>query len=235
MCRPRPYCLLTARRSVPATLKTMFELFDPKAEFRITGGTNLPHWYQPGVTYFVTFRTEDSIPAEVSRRWYVERRRWLEQRGISTSESNWTDQLTALPREERKQFYESFSRRYMENLDKGWGACVLSRTELSKIVADSLMHFDGDRYHMGDFVVMPNHVHLLVCLIDETDILEQCYSWKKFTAGKINKVLGDSGRFWQEESFDHLARSPEQFQAIQHYIADNPKHLREGEYYLRQL
>ncbi len=123
----------------------------------------------------------------------------------------------------------------MENLDKGWGACVLSRTELSKIVADSLMHFDGDRYHMGDFVVMPNHVHLLVCLINETDILDQCYSWKKFTAGKINKALGSSGRFWQEESFDHLVRSPEQFGAIQHYIADNPKHLHEGEYYLRQL
>ena len=227
--------LATALRSVPATLTTMFELFDPSSEFRITDGTSLPHWYQPGVTYFVTFRTEDSLPAEVSRRWYAERGRWLEQRGISAPGPNWRDQLAALPRKQRKQLHESFSRQYMENLDKGWGACVLRRTELSRIVADSLMHFDEDRYHMGDFVVMPNHVHLLVCLIDETDILEQCYSWKKYTAGRINKALGNSGRFWQEESFDHLVRSPEQFQAIQRYIADNPKHLREGNYYLRQL
>ena len=65
----------------------------------------------------------------------------------------------------------------MESLDKRQGACVLRRPELSKIVADSLLYFDGIRYHMGDFVVMPNHVHLLVCLIGETDILKQCYSW----------------------------------------------------------
>lgn len=39
----------------------MFELFDPKAEVRIEKGTNLAHWFQPGVSYFVTFRTEGSI------------------------------------------------------------------------------------------------------------------------------------------------------------------------------
>lgn len=213
----------------------MFELFDPSADIRISGGTNLPHWYQPGVTYFVTFRTEDSIPTDVSRRWYSERARWLEQHGISTSHSSWMAQLTELSREHRRQFHNTFSRQYMENLDKGWGDCVLRQPKLSKIVADSLMHFDGDRYYIGDFVVMPNHVHLLVCLIGETDILDQCYSWKKFTAGKMNKVLGQSGRFWQEESFDHLVRSPEQFHAIQRYISDNPKQLRDEEYHLHQL
>lgn len=82
---------------------------------------------------------------------------------------------------------------------------------------------------------MPNHVHLLVGLIGSTDILDQWYSWKKFTAGKINKTLQESGRFWQEESFDHLVRSPEQFEAIQQYIAANPSHLPAGEYHLRQL
>ncbi len=88
---------------------------------------------------------------------------------------------------------------------------------------------------MGDFVVMPNHVHLLVCLIGEIDVLDQCYSWKRFSAGKINKTLGKSGRFWQEESFDHLVRSPEQLEAIQRYIATNPRRLCQGEYYVRQL
>ena len=173
----------------------MFELFDPSADFRITGGTNLPHWYQPGVTYFVTFPTEDSIPDAVAQRWYAEREHWLGQRGISAAQSNWRGQLAELSCDQRKQFHETFSRQYMENLDQGWGACVLRRTELSQIVVDSLMHFDGNRYRMGDFVVMPNHVHLLVCLIAETDIVEQAYSWKKFTAGKINKALGKRGRF----------------------------------------
>ena len=119
----------------------------------------------------------------------------------------------------------------MENLDKGLGACVLRRPELSKIVADSLLYFNGDRYHIGDFVVMPNHVHLLVCLLGDTDLLKQCHSWKKFSAGKINKVIGKTGRFWQEKSFDHLVRSPEQFCAIQQYIRKNPSHLQNGDYF----
>jgi type I restriction enzyme R subunit len=88
-------------------------------------------------------------------------------------------------------------------------------------VADGLKHFDGERYELGDFVVMPHHVHLLVGLSGDTDIEQQCYSWKKFTATQINRKLGRSGRFWQEESFDHLVRSPESFERFREYIAQN--------------
>lgn len=212
----------------------MFELFDPDADVRISQGANLPHWFQPGVTYFVTFRTEDSIPAEVARRWHAQRSDWLKQHGIDTSLANWPEQLATLPREQRRDFHETFSRQFMENLDKGLGECVLKQATLSKIVADSLLHFDGDRYYMSDFVVMPNHVHLLVGLVGQTEIERQCSSWKKFSAGKINQALGRSGRFWQEESFDHCVRSPEQFEAIQRYIANNPKCLKPGEFHLYQ-
>ena len=123
----------------------------------------------------------------------------------------------------------------MEYLDNGLGRCDLKRPRLSKIVADSLLYFNGDRYQIGDFVIMPNHVHLLVCLLGDTDLLKQCRSWKKFSAGKINKLLERSGRFWQEESFDHLVRSSEQFCAIQQYIMKNPSYLSNGEYFLYQL
>jgi hypothetical protein len=40
----------------------MFDLFDPKAEYVVRQGAALLHWYQPGLTYFVTFRTDDSVP-----------------------------------------------------------------------------------------------------------------------------------------------------------------------------
>ena len=212
----------------------MFGLFDPGDDTLIRKGTNLPHWYQPGVTYFITFRTEDSIPVEVARRWYVERAKWLEQHSIPVDSLDWRDLLAKLPEKSRREFHEMFSRDYMENLDEGLGACVLRRSDLSAIVADSLLHFDGERYHMGDFVVMPNHVHAVVCLLGDTEIEAQCYSWKKFTAAKINKAIGTKGRFWQEESFDHLVRSAEQFDTIRRYIANNPVRLKEGEYHLHQ-
>ena len=212
----------------------MFELFDPKGDVRIEQGTHLPHWFQPRVSYFVTFRTEDSIPADVSRRWHARRAAWLAKHGISIGSPAWKTQLSALPEPLRREFHETFSREYMESLDKGLGACVMRQPEISTIVADSLFHFDTVRYHLGDFVVMPNHVHLIVCLLGDTDIEAQCTSWKRFTARRINQALGSVGRFWQEESFDHLIRSAEQFAAIQRYIAQNPGSLNHDEYFLYQ-
>ena len=212
----------------------MFELFDPKGDLRISSGSNLPHWFQPGVSYFVTFRTEDSIPADVSRSWHARRTAWLAKHGIRISDKNWKDQLSALPEPLRREFHETFSREYMESLDKGLGACVMRQPEISTIVADSLFHFDTQRYHLGDFVIMPNHVHVIVCLLGDTDIEAQCTSWKRYTARRINQALAQSGRFWQEESFDHLIRSAEQFAAIQRYIRDNPRHLNHDEYFLYQ-
>jgi len=155
---------------------------------------------------------------------------WLLEHGIQPSATDWRARLDELSAELRREFHEMFSRQYMEALDKGMGACVLRRPELNGIVADSLRHFDGDRYHLGDFVVMPNHVHLIVCLLGATEIEAQCTSWKHFTARQINRMLGSRGRFWQEESFDHLIRSAEQFAAIQRYIAENPRYLKAGEF-----
>ena len=198
----------------------MFELFNPGGELRITTG-NLPHWFQSGVTYFVTFRTEDSLPHDVADLWYRKRNDWLRRRGIEPSAKGWHAQLEQLPPEQRDKYHQEFSQDYLALLDKGYGESVLRRSELAQVVADGLKHFDGERYEVGDFVVMPNHVHLLVGLSGDTDIEQQCYSWKKFTAMQINRKLGRSGRFWQEESFDHLVRSPESFERFREYIAHN--------------
>jgi putative transposase len=216
----------------------IFELFDPKAETVIREGSALPHWYQPGVTYFVTFRTEDSIPATVTRLWYQRRADWLRRNSINMRDPKWARLFAELPRELQCDFHETFSREYLESLDRGLGACLLRRGDLAQIVGDSLRHFDGQRYLLGDFVVMPNHAHVLVCLMGETEIEATCRSWKMFSATQINRNLERKGRFWQEESFDHLVRTPEQFEAIRRYIACNPRcaGLAAGEYlyYRRQ-
>jgi REP element-mobilizing transposase RayT len=110
----------------------------------------------------------------------------------------------------------------MAYLDRGYGACPLQRPDAAECIAGTLRHFDGVRYTLGSFVVMSNHVHLLICLIGTTLLEEQCRSWKKFSARSLNRLLGTRGRFWQEESFDHLVRSPEQFDHFRRYIAENP-------------
>lgn len=69
------------------------------------------------------------------------------------------------------------SDRWNDNLDQCHGECVLRKSELSEIVAKSLRHFDGQRYELLDYVVMPNHVHLLAVFPDEQTLLTQCDSW----------------------------------------------------------
>ena len=61
-------------------------------------------------------------------------------------------------------------------------------------------------------------------------------SWLKFSATKINRAIGRNGKFWQGDPFDHLVRSPEQYEYLRTYIAENPQKARlvEGEYLYRR-
>jgi len=211
-----------------------FEFFDPRAEVTIREG-RLPHWHQPGVTYFVTFRTEDSVPQALLKSWHQRRDAWLREHGVDPSRADWKAELHRDKQLER-EFRATFTREFMEYLDRGHGKCPLRDPILAAQVAACLLHFDGQRYSLGDFVVMPNHVHLLVCLGGAADIEAQCRSWKKFSAAEINRLLGRRGRFWQEESFDHLVRSKPQFERFRQYIAENPTKagLRPGQFIYRK-
>ena len=79
---------------------------------------------------------------------------------------------------------------------------------------------------------MPNHVHVVLTLIDDHQLSQITHSWKSFTGKEINKRLGRKGMFWQKESFDHIVRSPESLERIEAYIRENPAGLREGTYTL---
>ena len=198
-----------------------FRFFDPSQEYDVTIG-DLPHWEQAGATYFITFRTADSLPKSAIEFWQRKRDDWLRSHGIDGSQSNWKKQFRNLNRDIQLEFHREISDRLESKLDELHGQCVLRRPELSGIVSTALLHFDGERYSMGDFVVMPNHVHLLVCFYDGVRLREQCHSWKHFTARSINRMLGSTGKFWQTESFDHLVRDISHFMRFQKYIADNP-------------
>jgi type I restriction enzyme R subunit len=211
------------------------ELFDPNREWLIFEHCR-PHWSQAGAVVFITFRTHDSIPREVVERWDREKQEWLRQRGLATGE-HWSEIVRTLADKERADFQETFNRCRETFLDSCHGRCLLKRPELAKIVADSLLHFDGERYRMGDFIVMPNHVHLLAVFPTAEALKEQCDSWLHYTAFRINKEIGEKGKLWQQEPFDHLVRSPQQYEYLRSYIADNPRYagLKIGEYFYRRF
>ena len=197
-------------------------LFDPDAEVFLVE-RNLPHWSQAGAMAFITWRTHDSMPRQVLEQWFDDRTRLLQSHGINPGTHDWQEKLLRLDRPVARKILDILWNRWHDALDSGYGACVLRQRESAAIVSESLRHFDDSRYVLLDFVVMPNHVHLIASFPGEQAMLQQCESWKHFTATQINRRLGVKGRFWQQEAFDHLIRTEKQFQYLRQYIANNPK------------
>ncbi len=204
-----------------------FRFFDPEEDYLVTA-RHLPHWAQAGTVSFITWRTWDSMPRHVIEAWLADRNAWLIRNRINPDAPDWEARVERLPRKEQLAFRNRIAARWQDHLDDCHGACVLRRPELGGIVANSLKHFDGDRYTLCDFVVMPNHVHLLVVFPDSEAMVKQCYSWKHFTGVQLNRALDRRGAFWETDSFDHLVRSVEQFEYLRQYVAENPKRARLG-------
>ena len=198
-----------------------FGFFDPQVEIEYSE-RSLPHWFQPGVATFITFRTADSLPRQVIQQLDHELRDWFSLKGITAPSDVIGFDTRRLPPTTRSQFQVYRAKRWNWHLDSCHGECLLRRPELAKIVADALLYFDGERYDLDSLIVMPNHAHLLVQFRPPTTMRRQCKSWLHYTAMAINRVLGRRGKFWQAEPFDHLVRSERQFAYLQRYIAENP-------------
>ena len=213
--------LPTSHAADPAAVPSLFKPFDPAQPAAIFT-RRLPHWRQEGSTYFVTFRLADSIPESVRLQWERERE-LLADEARSGSEQTGPDAL----REKAREKYEA-------HLDQGHGSCLLRDPAVAEIVAVTMRKFDGDRYQLASFVIMPNHVHAIVTPTGESDLSRILHSWKSYTAHAINRLLGRTGQFWQSESFDHIVRSEAHLQRFERYVAENPENagLREEEYIL---
>ena len=171
---------------------------------------HLPHWEQEDATYFVTFRLTDSLPVEKLADLEEERALW-----VTAHREPWSDA-------DKRDYYNRFSRRIEEWLDAGHGSCLLREPRAAEIVANALKHFDGERYDLGAWVVMPNHVHVIVKPRPGHQLSEILHSWKRFTAREINRLRGSEGQLWQHESYDHIVRGEESLHRIREYIERNP-------------
>lgn len=183
------------------------------AELAIRNRGHLPHWEREYGTYFVTFRLADSLPKPILESYVTERQKILqvaEQQGR---------ELTRL---ERIRVSELFSKRIDSHLDSGTGACPLAKPAIAETVAEALHRFDGERYRLLAWCVMPNHVHIVFEMMPGESLAKVIHSWKSFTANRANSVLGSTGQFWQREYYDHLVRDEEDLGRVIRYVAENP-------------
>jgi putative transposase len=154
----------------------------------------LPHFDAPNVTQLVTFMLADSFP--VARR--------AEWEGILNDPG------------------DSTKRRKLEDwLDRGYGDCWLKRPEIAQLVEQLLLEADGHDYRMRAWVVMPNHVHFVV-EVREVPLSKLVNLWKGKSAREANKLLGQRGKFWQEDYFDTVVRNTEHLRKAVRYTEQNP-------------
>ena len=191
-------------------------------------GTNLPHWHQEEVWVFLTFSLADALPAVVWQKTEAARVEWLAARGIDAKDDGWQAAVDRLPVSLSQSVHRRFNRDLMEALDRGHGRCELAQPEFAAAVASTLLHGDGVRYRLDDFVVMPNHVHVLFCPHAGERAVRLATGWKSFSAKRIREQCPGEGRFWRGESFDHLVRSERQLERLRAYIAENPRGLATG-------
>ena len=168
----------------------------------------LPIWYSRGYLphcdgvsrqQFVTYRLADSLPRAVVLR--------LDQECLTNDED---------PR--RRARIDTF-------LDAGYGSCVLRRCDCAGIVEENLLHFDRVHYRLLAWVVMPNHVHVLIEPSADIELSDIVHSWKSYTATQINRLLlpaQPSGQLWQREYWDRFIRDEAHLRATIDYIHDNP-------------
>lgn len=155
----------------------------------------LPHFDHPGLIQMVTFRLADALPVPLLQT--LERSPFKNRQLV------------------RRRMIEAW-------LDTGYGCCCLRIPAIAELTQGAFLHFDGLRYQLCAWVVMPNHVHVMAELNPDQLLPEVLHSWKSFTSKEANKKLGRSGQFWQEEYFDRYIRNTRHYECAIRYIHENP-------------
>ena len=125
----------------------------------------LPHFDVPGLVQHITFHLADSLPRSAIARMQEE--------------------LNTIPEAQQDV---ARRQRIQELLDSGLGSCVLGQPACAQIVQDSLLFGQGDRYHLFAWVVMPNHVHVLIEQIPGWPMWKVVQSWKRHTSRQIHRL-----------------------------------------------
>ena len=163
----------------------------------------LPHFDEAGTVQFLAFRLVDAVPATMVAAWKTE----LKLSGGEAADDPRCAQI--------RRRIESYA-------DRGHGACWLKDARVAEVVRDALLHFDGERYRLLAWIIMPNHVHALIETLPGFPLDGVIHSWKSFTAKRANRLLGRTGVFWMGDYFDRYVRDEKHLCAVMQYMEENP-------------
>jgi REP element-mobilizing transposase RayT len=112
-------------------------------------------------------------------------------------------------------------------LAAGHGSCLLRIPQNAQIIVDNWRRFEDVRYHLHAWVVMPNHVHVLIEPLACWPLARIVQSWKSYTAKQIiPQADASAGRLWQPDYWDRFIRNGRHYLATVDYIHQNPVNAR---------
>ena len=114
-----------------------------------------------------------------------------------------------------------------------WGRrSLFSREAWAKLLIETLYHYRGTAYLLHEFVIMPDHIHVL--FTPKTSLEKAVQFIKGGFSYRAKKELGSNMEVWQKGFSDHRIRDAGDYRIHQVYIQQNPlrKNLSEspGEY-----
>ncbi len=160
----------------------------------------LPHWDFEKSTQAITFRLADSVPAGVIK--------------------DWKSQLATMPEASVRE--KELHRLIARYEDAGHGDAVLKRPDCATIIQDKLVEGHPFRYSLIDWCIMPNHVHILIRLMENQSLADIVQFWKGGSAIEINRLLHQKGTLWQREYYDRYVRDLDHLHDCIAYIRNNP-------------
>lgn len=117
----------------------------------------------------------------------------------------------------------AFRRRAIDVLlDESKNGRAFSDPAAARLVEQAMVRFDGVRYDILAWCIMPNHVHVVMGPRDGWRTGDIIRSWKTFTAREINQLSGGEGSFWAPDSFDRFMRDEDHFLRTLDYVERNP-------------
>ena len=106
-------------------------------------------------------------------------------------------------------------------LDQNYGERWLADDRIATLVQNAILH-RRQEYRLIAWVIMPNHVHILIVTLPGYSVSEIMHSLKSFTSHEANKLLKQSGHFWAKEYYDRYIRDSRHFASTIAYIENNP-------------
>lgn len=189
---------------------------------------NLPHFQQPGQSYFVSCCLKSAVPPKTLASYRTKLETLKNEIAFLTQQNATKDIINLL-----KSDYQLYRRRYIKAFDdllhlQTEHIINLYDESNRKIMFDAFLFWEGNKIENVAFCIMPNHFHWVFHTkkVDKNgnpvylqDIL---HSVKGATARKINRLAKRSGRLWQQESFDTTIQNRIHMHNVVEYTLNNP-------------